>query len=369
VNDEDAALGPGADDAATEETQTFKTRFGTDHDKRKAELHAMPGFRLKNDIDSLRRAGHVMSKNAEELNTHAAKFLQRRTMARDITDEYTDELVRYLHNYLTSVTSLGLTLGGGHLIAGLLVLRGGCSRVGKTSTQDLYPGVPRASGASGRGHRTPDRACRRGDRRWRTAGISPRQFTPVTTVVDLDAHRPKDLVDRRFDLGRLDKVWTSDITYLNTDQGWLYLRAVRDGCSRRVLGWAVEDHMRTDLVESALSMAVTMRGHLPGQVIFHADRGTQYTSGQLARFARRHGIAQSVGRTGVCWDNAQAESFWSTMKSEFYHRYYWPTKDAARLAVGDWIERVYNRRRRHSKLGMISPVEFEHRHTQTAQAA
>jgi putative transposase len=191
----------------------------------------------------------------------------------------------------------------------------------------------------------------------------------VTTVVDLDAHRPKDLVDRRFDLGRLDKVWTSDITYLNTDQGWLYLRAVRDGCSRRVLGWAVEDHMRTDLVESALSMAVTMRGHLPGQVIFHADRGTQYTSGQLARFARRHGIAQSVGRTGVCWDNAQAESFWSTMKSEFYHRYYWPTKDAARLAVGDWIERVYNRRRRHSKLGMISPVEFEHRHTQTAQAA
>ena len=191
----------------------------------------------------------------------------------------------------------------------------------------------------------------------------------MTTVVDLDAHRPKDLVDRRFDLGRLDKVWTSDITYLNTDQGWLYLCAVRDGCSRRVLGWAVEDHMRTDLVESALSMAVTMRGHLPGQVIFHADRGTQYTSGQLARFARRHGIAQSVGRTGVCWDNAQAESFWSTMKSEFYHRYYWPTKDAARLAVGDWIERVYNRRRRHSKLGMISPVEFEHRHTQSAQAA
>jgi putative transposase len=95
----------------------------------------------------------------------------------------------------------------------------------------------------------------------------------------------------------------------------------------------------------------------------------QYTSGQLARFARRHDVAQSVGRTGVCWDNAQAESFWSTMKSEFYHRYTWPTKIAARLAVGDWIERIYNRRRRHSKIGMISPVEFEHRHHQTAQAA
>jgi transposase InsO family protein len=108
-------------------------------------------------------------------------------------------------------------------------------------------------------------------RRQRLAGISPRRFTPVTTVVDLDAHRPHDLVDRRFDQGDLDKVWTSDITYLATDEGWLYLCAVRDGCSRRVLGWAVEDHMRTDLVESALSMAVTMRGKLPGQVIFHAD--------------------------------------------------------------------------------------------------
>jgi transposase InsO family protein len=206
-------------------------------------------------------------------------------------------------------------------------------------------------------------------RRQRLAGISPRRFAPVTTVIDLDAHRPKDLVDRRFDRGEPDKVWTSDITYLPTDEGWLYLCAVRDGCSRRVLGWAVEDHMRTDLVESALSMAVTMRGHLPGQVIFHADRGTQYTSGQLARFAVRHDIAQSVGRTGVCWDNAQAESFWSTLKSEFYNRYTWPTKIAARLAVGDWIERIYNRRRRHSKIGMISPVDFEHRHHQTAQAA
>ncbi len=206
-------------------------------------------------------------------------------------------------------------------------------------------------------------------RRQRLAGISPRRFTPVTTVIDLDAHRPKDLVERRFDRGELNEVWTSDITYLTTGEGWLYLCAIRDGCSRRVLGWAVEDHMRTDLVESALSMALTMRGTLPGQVIFHADRGTQYTSGQLARFARRHDVAQSVGRTGVCWDNAQAESFWSTMKSEFYHRYTWPTKIAARLAVGDWIERIYNRRRRHSKIGMISPVDFEHRHNQTAQAA
>lgn len=121
--------------------------------------------------------------------------------------------------------------------------------------------------------------------------------------MDLDAHRPKHLVDRQFDQGQLDKVWTFDITCLATEEGWLYPCAVRDGCSRRALGWAVEDHMRIDLVESALSMAVAMRGQLPGQVIFHADRGTQYTSGQLARFARRHGVAHSVGRTGACWDS------------------------------------------------------------------
>ena len=101
----------------------------------------------------------------------------------------------------------------------------------------------------------------------------------------------------------------------------------------------------------------------------NADRGCQYTSGQLARFAGEHNLVRSVGHTAVCWDNAQIESFWATLKVEFYDRYLWPTKAAATLAVGDWIERVYNRRRRHSALGMISPVDFEDRLNQTAQAA
>lgn len=95
----------------------------------------------------------------------------------------------------------------------------------------------------------------------------------------------------------------------------------------------------------------------------------QYTSAQLARFARKHDLRRSVGRTGVCWDNAAAESFWATLKVEFYDRYLWPTKAAAKLAVGDWIERVYNRRRRHSAIGMTTPVDYENRITQTAQAA
>jgi len=206
-------------------------------------------------------------------------------------------------------------------------------------------------------------------RRQGLAGISPRTFSPVTTIVDLDAPVPKDLVKRCFDVGALDRVWTSDITYLRTGEGWLYLCAVRDGCSRRVIGWAIDDHMRTDLVEAAVAMAVAMRGELAEQVVLHADRGCQFTSAQLARFARDHNLARSVGRTGVCWDNAQQESFWGTMKVEFYDRYLWPTKAAAKLAVGDWIERVYNRRRRHSAIGMIPPAEYENRITQTTQAA
>jgi putative transposase len=108
-------------------------------------------------------------------------------------------------------------------------------------------------------------------RRQGLAGISPRTFAPATTVVDLDAAVPKDLVERRFDTGELDRVWTSDITYLRTGEGWLYLCAVRDGCSRRVIGWAIDDHMRTDLVEAALAMAVAMRGELADEVILHAD--------------------------------------------------------------------------------------------------
>ena len=201
------------------------------------------------------------------------------------------------------------------------------------------------------------------------AGISPRTFTPVTTMPGPDPAPAPDLVGRRFDRGTLNAVWISDITYLRTDQGWLYLCAIRDGCSRRVLGWAIEDHLRTDLVEQALRMAVTLRRRLPEQVVFHADRGTQYTSAQIAEAAEQVGVLRSMGRTGVCWDNAAAETFWSTLKTEFYDRHTWPTRTEAKKAVGAWIEDRYNRRRRHSSIGMISPIRFETEHHQTAQAA
>lgn len=164
-------------------------------------------------------------------------------------------------------------------------------------------------------------------------------------------------------------MWTSDITYLATGQGWLYLCAVRDGCSRRVLGYAFSDSLHTDLVETALRRAVTFRQGQTARVILHADRGCLYTSQQLHDAADKLDVRLSVGRTGVCWDNAQQESLWSTLKTEYYHRHHFTTPADAIHGVTDWIETVYNRRRRHSALGMQAPVAFEHRITTAAQAA
>lgn len=195
------------------------------------------------------------------------------------------------------------------------------------------------------------------------AGVSPRGWRPVTTIRDEQVHALPDLVGRRFDRGVLNMVWTSDITYLRTGQGWLYLCAVRDGCSRRVIGYAFSESLHTDLVENALRNAHTFRDPATGptaRVIFHADRGCQYTSTQMAAVAAELNVRSSVGRTGVCWDNAQQESFWSTLKIEFYDRRSFATRRHAITAVSTWIETVYNRTRRHSALGYTDPVSFEH---------
>jgi putative transposase len=198
-------------------------------------------------------------------------------------------------------------------------------------------------------------------RRLGLRGICPRRWRTTTVVDHADAY-PPDAVSRAWDSGVLNRVWVGDITYLRTWQGWLYLATVIDAHSRRVIGWAIAEHMRTDLVEQALQMAITLRGELPAKVVFHADRGTQYASAQITAFAAANGITRSMGRTGVCWDNAMAESFFATLKTEFYYRRVWPTKARAQLEVGAWIEDRYNRRRRHSAIGQISPVEFELQH-------
>ncbi len=198
-------------------------------------------------------------------------------------------------------------------------------------------------------------------RRLGLRGICPTRWR-TTTITDTQDSYPPDAVTRVWDTGMVNRVWVGDITYLRTWEGWLYLATVIDAHSRRVIGWAIAENMRTDLVEQALQMAITLRGELPTNVVFHTDRGTQYASAQITAFAAANGITRSMGRTGVCWDNAMAESFFATLKTEFYYRRVWPTQARARLEVGAWIEDRYNRRRRHSALGQISPVQFELQH-------
>ncbi len=203
-------------------------------------------------------------------------------------------------------------------------------------------------------------------RRLGLRGICPKKWRTTTIVDHADAY-PVDAANRAWDTGVLNAVWVGDITYLRTWEGWLYLATVIDAHSRRVIGWAIAEHMRTDLVEDALRMAITLRGELPEKVVFHTDRGTQYASAQITKFATENGITRSMGYTGICWDNAMAESFFATLKTEFYYRRIWPTKTGASQAVGAWIEDRYNRRRRHSSIGQISPVAFEMQHcNQTA---
>ena len=197
-------------------------------------------------------------------------------------------------------------------------------------------------------------------------GICPRQWR-TTTVREAGDTYPPDAANRQWDTGVLNAVWVGDITYLRTWEGWLYLATVIDAHSRRVIGWAIADHMRTDLVEDALKMAIALRGELPAKVVFHTDGGTQYASAKITTYAAENGITRSMGYTGICWDNAMAESFFATLKTEFYYRRVWPTKAGAQQAVGAWIEDRYNRRRRHSSIGQISPVTFEMQHSnQTA---
>lgn len=189
-------------------------------------------------------------------------------------------------------------------------------------------------------------------------GISPRTFKVSTTIVDPNASFPPDLVQRRFDQGGIDAVWTSDITYLTCGEGDMYLCAIKDEHSKKALGWGVDDHMRTELVTATLERAVAARGGDAAGTIMHSDRGVQYTASAMEQACGRHGLRRSMGRTGVCWDNAAAESLWSTFKHEFYYRHTFATKSELIAAVDNWMN-FYNSRRRHSSIGMLSPNEYE----------
>lgn len=185
-----------------------------------------------------------------------------------------------------------------------------------------------------------------------------RTTIPAENIVPLP-----DLVGRRFDPGRCDVVWCGDITYIPTGEGWLYLASVLDLGSRRLLGYSMAAHMRTSLVADALTMAVATRGAAVSGIIFHGDRGSQYMSGDYRAQIADLDMIQSVGRTGVCWDNSVAESFWSSLKRELVHRYRFDDRASARRAIFAWINR-YNQTRLHSSLGYVPPVEWEQQYRQ-----
>ena len=176
-----------------------------------------------------------------------------------------------------------------------------------------------------------------------------------TTQQDSEAKFFPDLLQRNFTSDTPGVALYGDITYLRTGEGWLYLATVIDTCTRQVVGWSFSDRMTAPIVQDALQMAKD-HGHLRERAIFHSDRGSQYTSGLLTKWCTDNKVRQSMGATGVCWDNAAAESFFSSLKNEFYHHYRFETRQAARTAVMRYIEVFYNRYRPHSSIGGLPPV-------------
>lgn len=178
----------------------------------------------------------------------------------------------------------------------------------------------------------------------------------------------EDLVKRKFAAAEVDKVWVADITYVATAEGYLYLAFILDVHSRRIVGWSMEDHLETELVVDALRMAVWRRKPAPG-LVHHSDQGVQYTSLSFSERLREVGIKPSMGRTGSALDNAMAESFVSTLKAELVSKLEFPSRQAAKTAIFDYLETFYNTRRLHSALGYRSPSDFEEDRMQAVEVA
>ena len=197
-------------------------------------------------------------------------------------------------------------------------------------------------------------------------GRPPKRFRR-TTIADPQV-LAEDLVQRQFEASAPDQLWFGDITYLRTGEGWLYPAIILDAYSRKVVGWAMADHPRTELAAAALDMALRTRRPGPG-LIHPTDRGVRYTSTVYGELLAAHQGRQSVGRPGTCWDNAMAESFFATLKTELLHRHVWPTRRQAELAIFEFVAGWYNQHRRHSALGFRSPADVERRTAPATLAA
>jgi putative transposase len=185
-----------------------------------------------------------------------------------------------------------------------------------------------------------------------------RRFVPATTDSDHDHPVAENLLDRQFNPPALDQVWAADLTYIPTDQGWLYLAVVMDLCSRRIVGWALADHLRADLTCDALEIAI-IRRRPSGGLLHHSDRGVQYACRQYQSLLAEHDMTCSMSRKGNCYDNAPVESFFGTLKRERVHHERYATHEQARASIFQFIEVFYNRQRRHSAIGYLSPDSFE----------
>jgi putative transposase len=187
---------------------------------------------------------------------------------------------------------------------------------------------------------------------------SKKQFVPRTTESLHEQPVARNLLNREFAAAGPNRKWAVDITYIPTDEGWLYLAGVLDLFSRKIVGWAMAEHMRTDLVSQALEMAITQRGPGAG-LLHHSDRGVQYASEDYQQLLQAHQMHCSMSGKGECWDNACVESFWGTLKTELVHHEHYATRAAARQSIFEYIEVFYNRKRLHSSLGYLSPEAFE----------
>jgi transposase InsO family protein len=278
-------------------------------------------------IEAEKIAGHSVQRTCALFEVSKSAYYERRNGApskRDVTDAELLEHIRAIHK-----ESKG-TYGAPRIHKELLHRH---VAAGKRKVTRLM----RAAGLEGR--------CKK---RWRK-----------TTVADPGAEAARDLIQRHFGpCEEMDRRYVGDITYIATWEGWSYLATVIDLASRRVVGWALADHMRTELVTDALAMAFANRAPEQG-VIFHSDRGRQYTSQDFAQLARANGVVLSVGRKGECWDNAVAESFFATIKRELIDTRAWPTRAGLRRDVFEYIEGWYNTRRLHSTLGYLSPAQYE----------
>ena len=259
------------------------------------------------------------------------EWRSRRPSARDVEDAHLVHLLRAVHarsrqTYGVRRCHAELRLGAG--------LRVGHKRVWRLLRLAGLQGVHR--------------------RRWR-------HHTPAQAVWE-------DRVQRKFRADGPNKLWFTDITQHRTREGWVYCAAVLDVYSRRVVGWSIADHIRTELVVDALQMARWQRRPQPGTIV-HADRGTQYTSWLFGHRLRAAGLLGSMGRVASSVDNALVESFWSTMQRELLDRRTWTSRTELASAMFEWIEAWYNPRRRHSALGYLSPVEYEALHSAANIAA